>query len=240
MITDVFDYNQHFVAMMNIINNARINPPNRGHKHHIIPKCWFKAHNLEIDNSPTNLVKLTYEKHLKVHLLASYCIKTDNMKLKMKQAHNFLLLKGDTRMKTGTSWNKGKHLSEEIRRKISKSNTGKHLSEETKRKISEVQKGRISNRKGVKLSEETRRKIGESHKGMKFSQEARRKMSEAKKGKIPNNLEILHKLNKGRKFSKAQRAEMLWFNNGKINIRSSTCPDGFIKGRYKHSKQKEN
>lgn len=39
-ILEVFEYNQHFVAMMNVINSARLNPPNKGHKHHIIPKCW--------------------------------------------------------------------------------------------------------------------------------------------------------------------------------------------------------
>lgn len=40
MIDKVFEYNQHFVAMMNIINAARLNTPKEGHKHHIIPKCW--------------------------------------------------------------------------------------------------------------------------------------------------------------------------------------------------------
>ena len=30
MITQVFEYNQHFVAMMNIINAAKLNPPKEG------------------------------------------------------------------------------------------------------------------------------------------------------------------------------------------------------------------
>lgn len=51
MITKVFEYNQHFVAMMNIINKARLNPPSKVHKHHIIPKCWFKKNNIQVDNS---------------------------------------------------------------------------------------------------------------------------------------------------------------------------------------------
>lgn len=57
-ILDVFTYNQYFVAMMNIINAARLNPPESGHKHHIIPRCWFKMMKLQVDNSKTNLVML--------------------------------------------------------------------------------------------------------------------------------------------------------------------------------------
>ena len=56
------------------------------------------------------------------------------------------------------SWNKGKNLTNEHKRKISESNKGKVLSEETKRKISERMKGKV-------LSEETKRKISERMKG---------------------------------------------------------------------------
>ena len=55
---EAFDYNQHFVAMLNIINSARLNPPKEGQKHHIIPRCWFKMNNLPIDDSVDNLVLL--------------------------------------------------------------------------------------------------------------------------------------------------------------------------------------
>ena len=187
MITDVFEYNQHFVAMMNIINNAHINPPAKGQKHHIIPKCWFKANNLEIDNSKDNTVFLTYENHKLVHLLASRCIKTDRMKYNMKLAYNVLLHKGVPRLTT-----KGE-MSEETRKKISESRKGMKFSEETKRKISEVQKGK-------KLSEETKQKMSESRKGKKhpISEEGRRKIGESLKGRIPSNLELMHKLNKGK------------------------------------------
>ena len=59
------------------------------------------------------------------------------------------------------SWNKGKHFSEETRKKMSESkkasyikenhpNFGKHLSEETKIKLSEAHKGKESGFKGKK------------------------------------------------------------------------------------------
>ena len=51
-------------------------------------------------------------------------------------------------------------------------NKGKHLSEETKRKLSEANKGKpsfwkgkVGPRKGKKMSEETKAKISNSHKG---------------------------------------------------------------------------
>lgn len=82
-ILEVFTYNQHFVAMMNIINNARLCRNKTGHKHHIIPRCWFKMMKLPVDNSKTNLVMLTPDEHLKVHQLAILCAKDDVMKSKM-------------------------------------------------------------------------------------------------------------------------------------------------------------
>ena len=55
--------------------------------------------------------------------------------------------------------NKGKHLSDETRRKLSEANKGKKLSEEHRRKLSEANKGKHH-------TEEWRRKSGEAHKGM--------------------------------------------------------------------------
>ena len=55
--------------------------------------------------------------------------------------------------------NKGKHLSDETRRKLSEVNEGKKLSEEHRRKLSEANKGKTH-------SEEWRRKSGKAHKGM--------------------------------------------------------------------------
>ena len=56
------------------------------------------------------------------------------------------------------TWIKGKHLSEETRKKMSEAKKGKHLSEEHKRKLSEAQNGKHH-------SEETRKKMSESKKG---------------------------------------------------------------------------
>lgn len=66
------------------------------------------------------------------------------------------------------------------------SRRGKHASDETRKKLSESHKGKTPWNKGKKLPpmpEETRRKISNTTKGKVFSEETRRKISEAQKGK---------------------------------------------------------
>lgn len=188
-ILKVFEYNQHFVAMINIINMARLNPPTKGHKHHIIPRCWFRKNNLPVDNSDDNLVLLTKEHHRQVHKLAAMCIIGSDMRSAMGFAVHILHgtfigmhLSEETRKKMSEA-KKGHTHTEETRIKMSESHKGKHLSEETCRKMSEAKKGKSSWNKGKSLSEETRRKISEAKKGHIVSEETRRKMSESQKGK---------------------------------------------------------
>ena len=99
---------------------------------------------------------------------------------------------------------------------------GKHHSEETKKKMSEAAKGK-------KMSAESKKKNSEAHKGKpgpnkgkKFSEETRKKISEANKGKNMGNKNALGNTNTKGKH---------WYNNGKINIRAKECPNGFIPGR---------
>jgi len=90
-LTDVFKYDHNLVSMMNILNAARLNPPKEGHKHHIIPRCWFKMNNLQVDNSKENLVLLSPEDHVKVHILSILCGATPEMRSKMGFAVHRLL-----------------------------------------------------------------------------------------------------------------------------------------------------
>ena len=99
-----------------------------------------------------------------------------------------------------TLHHKGKHRSEETKKKLSEANKGKKLSEETKKKLREAKKN---------ISEETRKKISEAKKNI--SDETKKKMSEAKKGN--KNVRGMH-----------------WYNNGKISKRAYECPEGFVPG----------
>ena len=97
---------------------------------------------------------------------------------------------------------------------------GKHLSEEHKKKIGVANKGEKNPNYGKHLSEERKNKIREANKGNKYalgcyrSEETRKKMGEAKKGNT--NVRGRH-----------------WYNNGKINIRAKECPPGFVPGILK-------
>lgn len=154
-----FTYNQHFVAMMNVINAARLNPPTDGQNHHILPRSWFKMNDLPVDNSDDNLVKLTYEDHLLVHQLAVLASNSPEFKNKMLNAVS-VLSKGFRP--------KGIYIDEETRQKISSTlktkyeNTdlAKRISEATKEGMKSVDRNKLNYWKGKKLSDEHRKKIG--------------------------------------------------------------------------------
>ena len=126
---------------------------------------------------------------------------------------------------------------------------GKHLSEETRKKIGSAQKGRPAWNKGKKMSEEFCRKNSESHKGEKnsfygkhHSEEIKKKMSEARKGKHLGKDNPFYGKTHSEEFrkkigeiNKVKMKGMRFFNNGKINIRAKECPEGFVPGRIKSS-----
>ena len=167
---NVFEYNQHFVAMMNIINAARLNHPESGHNHHIIPKCWFKKNNLPIDNSTDNLVLLTEEQHMKVHKLAAMCIIGSDMRSAMGFAVH--RLHGSYR---------GMHHTEETKIKMSMAHKGKRP-----KNLDDLHKAQI----GRKLSEITKKRISESKKGIHTGGECFKGMH----WKVVNNKRVWYKV----------------------------------------------
>ena len=129
----------------------------------------------------------------------------------------------ETKRKISES-NKVAFKSEVVKQKLSKAHKGKCFSDEHKQNLSEANKGK---NKGKHHSEEAKRKISDSMKGDKnpfygkrHTEETKRKISESKKGK-PS-------LNKGKKLGSNGTH---WYNNGKINVRAKDCPEGFVKGR---------
>ena len=123
---------------------------------------------------------------------------------------------------------------------------GKHRSEETRKKLSAASKGN-KYALGYKHSEEAKNKIAEAMKGEKnpfygkhHSEDTRKKMREARKGKHlgkdnsfygkTHSEEVKKRI--GEK-NKVRMKGMRFFNNGKINIRAKECPEGFVPGRIK-------
>ena len=42
-------------------------------KHHIIPRCYYKCNNLQVNNESSNLINLLYKDHLLAHYYLSLC-----------------------------------------------------------------------------------------------------------------------------------------------------------------------
>lgn len=104
--------------------------------------------------------------------------------------------------------------TEESKLKMSKSGKGKIISEEAKEKMAAA-------KLGIKLSENHKLKIGAALKGKK------------------NSLGVKPSQETKDKQSKIIR-ELKWFNNGENNVRTKSCPDGFVAGRLEIGRNRYN
>ena len=97
---------------------------------------------------------------------------------------------------------------------------GKHLSEETRKKIGEASKGN-KYALGYKHSEDAKNKISEAMKGEKNPFYGKHHTDESKR----RNSEV----HKGNKYNLGKH----WYNNGKENKFCYECPEGFVAGMLK-------
>ena len=121
---------------------------------------------------------------------------------------------------------KGKHHSEESKRKLRESHLGKKASEETRRKLSESRKGEKHWNYGKHHSEETREKIRIANTGKKASEESRQKMSESRKGEknsfygkhhSEETKQRIREANSGRKHTEESKQKMSFAQSGDKN-----------------------
>ena len=124
---------------------------------------------------------------------------------------------------------KGKHLSEETRKKIgaaskgNKNALGYRHTDEAKNKIAEAMKGENNPFYGKHHTEESKKKNAEAHKGKHLGKD------NPFYGKHHSD-ELKKKLSE---INKVRMKGMRFFNNGIINIRAKECPEGFVPGRIK-------
>ena len=153
--------------------------------HHIIPKSEGGS------NSFDNIVRLTIKEHIFAHHLLAriyndysmwraidYLMKTKNTSKNKSLRLASISLENARKMQIGKpSGMKGKHCSEEHRRKISQGKIGKKLSEEHKRKLSIAHLGK----KLGPMSEEAKKKLSMSKLGKKRTMEQRKHISDSHK-----------------------------------------------------------
>ena len=77
-------YLDKYVQLMSSQTNS-----NTFEKHHIIPVSYYKLNNLTVDNTSTNIVKLSVHDHILAHYYACLCFKEP---LKSKMIHAFCLM----------------------------------------------------------------------------------------------------------------------------------------------------
>lgn len=204
--TEQFEINEYFEEYLTLIvsNESTQKEKYKTNKHHIIPKCYFENLNLEVDNSPENLVNLLYVNHIIAHYYLSLCTKG---KLKYQMANAFfkllsrkdkykgfdpkadlseyqILYENNKKYAAEVAKNiKRKPLSLETRLKMSKSLKGKagYRDEYNKKKQSERMKGNTY-RKGKKMEPQSCLKISENRKGKPLPEGAGAKISAAKTG----------------------------------------------------------
>ena len=153
--------------------------------HHKFPRSFSKKDGVGVDNDEDNLVSLSLADHFRVHY---YLWKSAKKGYRAMMAKAFVLMRKkavvyatdetieqlakdyEEAMKDAAEANKGKHHTEESKRRNSEAHKGKHL-------------GKDNPFYGKTHSEETRKKLSDSWDYDKhFTAETRKKISEGNKG----------------------------------------------------------
>lgn len=204
MIIDCFDIDSIFYKeMMNIILNAKLIMHNKGYVHHIIPRCYFRHYNMEVDNSIANTVTLTYDEHFAVHKLAYKCAKESWLKSKLACAAHLMGDKEATYI-----------MEETVRKKISDSSKERWSNNEYKERVRHAMQGKHRtleqrNHYKGKKSQETREKMSLAAKRRIITDAVMKKMSEAHKG-IPLSESHKMALKNGWKKKKEKVMEVMY------------------------------
>ena len=184
--------NEYLNEYLNLLeSNKTVHEPFHTEKHHIIPRSYFKLHNLEIDNSSDNLIDLTYGDHILAHYYLSKCTEGE-LQYKMLSALEML-----------TNRIQYQSLPELLTYLDELENCRKSFYERRAQKLSAINKARWANytpeekkaliekqRKNASWyykqgpTEETRRKIGASSLGRRHTEEDKLKIGKATKERM--------------------------------------------------------
>ena len=206
-VLDIFKKNESYPKK--IVSNRNL--------HHKFPKSFSKILGEPIDNDKDNLISLTPAEHFLVHYYY-YKLAKKGYRVSMALAFRLMARKGL------------KYLTPETAESMAKDY------EEAKAIANQAQSNRMKGNdffKGHTLNEESRKLISNNHAdvsgsnnpnwGKPRSKETREKISAANKGKKASK-ETIDKL-------KEMRQGLKWYNDGKNNVFTTECPEGFVPGR---------
>lgn len=169
----------------------------RTQRHHIIPKFYFKAKGLPIDDSESNTVNLLYKDHILAHYYLCLCL--NEKRLVYRAEHSFLhLINGNANTKKRienlnvSEFDEYQKIYEEFKILNSELTKGypawnKGLTKETDPRVARCSGKRIFSESHNRNLSKAIRKYFETHigtfTGKRLSEEARKKISLAHKGK---------------------------------------------------------
>lgn len=146
--TGAFIDNEYLDKYLNIISSSA--DAGYSEKHHIIPQKYFKLLGISVDNSATNIIKLSAYNHIYAHYLLCFCTigKLNKSCIKafllMTQYNKRLLTTEECTMLTNLNYYA--ELRMQAQTEISTANSeqfkGRKMLETTKQKISAANKGR--------------------------------------------------------------------------------------------------
>jgi hypothetical protein len=182
LLNEVFDvYDPNYGKMADIINNPNPNSEVYTEEHHIIPQFFYRMNNIQIDNSPVNLVRLSLKNHFLVHYYAAKCAKE---KYKSRLWFSVIRTLGNFKIK---GWEEQiDSISEKIAEIKLEANKGhsRLMTPEARRHLSELNKGERHPKYGTHHSEHTKMLISISQKGKIIPIEERIRISNALKGNV--------------------------------------------------------
>lgn len=145
--------------------------------HHIIPRCYYKHNNLEVDNSKENLVNLLYKDHILAHYYLCKCAKESRFKYCMLSSIEHIL---GLSKKIGLNLDIDEFNLDDYQELYqlkcayhSKQLKGLFKGNNNPAKQSWVGAKISKSKLGHKVSKETREKIGNKNRGRKWTLEER-------------------------------------------------------------------
>lgn len=209
---DVIEDNEYLDKYCELIeaNKETEHIKGKTHKHHVIPKSYYKINNIDVNNTEDNLVNLLFKDHILAHYYLVLCSNNLDFKYANELAFSYLTNNDKYPIKDNekdilTSLPYYQKLYEEGCQIRARKNTGKKRTEETKQKMSEWQKGKPKSeeaKKNMSKAQKNRPKSAEeivrlkeiiAKKSKEERREIAKKISEKTKGRIMSDEEKMRR-----------------------------------------------